>query len=255
MRMKRRGDISMQYIFSPHKFLGGPGSTGILIFNQNLYSNKIPDNPGGGTVDWTNPWGQHKYIEEIEVREDGGTPAFLQTIKVALCMQLKDEIGTENMLKREEEILDIIWKALDDIPNLHILANQHRKRMGVISFYIDKLHYNVGVKLLNDKFGIQTRGGCSCAGTYGHYLLHVSPEQSSSITSEISEGDNSNKPGWIRISIHPTHSNEEIEYIVKAVKQLAENFEDWIKDYIIDHSVGTIESKLVDSNLEIEKLG
>ncbi|MCB0581515.1 MAG: aminotransferase class V-fold PLP-dependent enzyme, partial [Phaeodactylibacter sp.] len=99
--------------FSPHKFLGGPGSTGILVFDPKLYTNRVPDNPGGGTVDWTNPWGGHKYIDEIEAREDGGTPAFLQTIRVALCVQLKEKMGVENILKREEEMLERIWRRLD----------------------------------------------------------------------------------------------------------------------------------------------
>ena len=83
----------MQYYFSPHKFLGGPGTPGVLVFDSKLYHNKVPDLPGGGTVDWTNPWGQHKFIENIEAREDGGTPAFLQTIKAALCIKLKEDIG------------------------------------------------------------------------------------------------------------------------------------------------------------------
>lgn len=217
--------------FSPHKFLGGPGTTGILIFNKKLYTNEIPDQPGGGTVDWTNPWGQHKYLDDIEAREDGGTPAFLQTIKVAMCMQLKNELGTENIRKREDEILEIIWKTFDAIPNLHVLAGQHKHRLGVISFYIDDLHYNLGVKILNDRFGIQTRGGCSCAGTYGHYLLHVTPEVSNKITNEINHGNFSTKPGWIRMSIHPTHTNEEIEYIVDAIKQLSANHKEWSRDY------------------------
>jgi len=104
--------------FSPHKFLGGPSSSGILIFNQKLYSNKIPDNPGGGTVDWTNPWGEHKYHEEIEAREDGGTPAFLQTIRVALCVQLKEKMGVKNIIAREHELLHKIWTKLKAIPNI-----------------------------------------------------------------------------------------------------------------------------------------
>lgn len=101
--------------FSPHKFLGGPGSAGVLIFDPRLYKNRVPDNPGGGTVDWTNPWGEHKYLESIEAREDGGTPAFLQTIRTALCVQLKDQMGIENILEREHEQLDIIWKVLDQV--------------------------------------------------------------------------------------------------------------------------------------------
>lgn len=217
--------------FSPHKFLGGPGTTGILIFDPKLYKNRIPDNPGGGTVDWTNPWGGHKYIEEIESREDGGTPAFLQTIKVALCFQLKEEMGIKNILAREKEILDIIWHRFDQIPNLHLLANEHRNRLGVISFYIDQLHYNLGVKILNDRFGVQVRGGCSCAGTYGHYLLHVSEQQSKSITDQINHGDLSAKPGWIRLSIHPVMTNQEIYYIMDAIDALAKNHQQWAADY------------------------
>ena len=229
--------------FSPHKFLGGPGTTGILLFSKSLYGNKIPDEPGGGTVDWTNPWGEHKYIDDIETREDGGTPAFLQTIKVAMCIKLKDEMGVNNILKREEEILDAIWKEMPKIKNLHILAEEHKHRLGVISFYIDNLHYNLGVKLLNDRFGIQTRGGCSCAGTYGHYLLNVDAETSHKITSKISVGDCSNKPGWIRMSIHPTLIDEEISYILESIKAVAENFEEWSNDYHFDKISGSIQSK------------
>jgi selenocysteine lyase/cysteine desulfurase len=114
--------------FSPHKFLGGPGSSGILIFDAKLYKNRVPDNPGGGTVDWTNPWGGHKYIEEIEAREDGGTPAFLQTIRVALCVRLKEQMQVKNILAREHELLERIWPRLDQIPGLCILADQHRDR-------------------------------------------------------------------------------------------------------------------------------
>ncbi|HFC01035.1 MAG TPA: aminotransferase class V-fold PLP-dependent enzyme, partial [Phaeodactylibacter sp.] len=160
MRPENKSEHLDAIYFSPHKFLGGPGTTGILIFDPKLYKNKVPDNPGGGTVDWTNPWGEHKYIEQIEAREDGGTPAFLQTIKAALCVKLKEEMGVSNILKREEEMLAKIWKGLDKIPNLHILADHVRHRLGVVSFYIDQLHYNLGVKLLNDRYGIQVRGGC-----------------------------------------------------------------------------------------------
>jgi selenocysteine lyase/cysteine desulfurase len=217
--------------FSPHKFLGGPGATGVLVFDPKLYKNKIPDNPGGGTVDWTNPWGGHKYIDEIEAREDGGTPAFLQTIKAALAIQLKETMGVRNIIAREHELLELIWPRLDAIPNLHILAGQHRDRLGVISFYIDGLHYNLGVRLLNDRFGIQVRGGCSCAGTYGHYLLEVSREYSQKITEKITHGDLSEKPGWIRMSIHPVMTNREVCDIMDAIGQLAANFREWAADY------------------------
>lgn len=227
--------------FSPHKFLGGPGSSGILAFNSKLYTNKIPDNPGGGTVVWTNPWGIHDYIEDIETREDGGTPAFLQTIKTALCIKLKEEMNPEKMVAREHEQLALIWEGFDKLPNLHILANEHRNnRLGVISFYIDGLHYNLGVKMLNDRFGIQTRGGCSCAGTYGHYLLGLDEEVSSEIEQQILGGDCSLRPGWIRLSIHPTTTTEEINYLVYAITQLHNHFQEWTSEYSIDYMAGSI---------------
>lgn len=217
--------------FSPHKFLGGPATTGILIFDPKLYKNRVPDNPGGGTVNWTNPWGGHRYIEEIEAREDGGTPAFLQTIKVALCFELKAQMGVDMMLQREKELLEKIWARFDGLPKLHVLANQHRHRLGVISFYIEDLHYNLGVKLLNDRFGIQVRGGCSCAGTYGHYLLHVTEEYSHDITDRIDHGDLTAKPGWIRMSIHPVMTDAEIDYILDAIEELYHRHEEWGKEY------------------------
>ncbi len=220
--------------FSPHKFLGGPGSTGILIFDSVLYTNKIPDVSGGGTVKWTNPWGEHSYIDDIEAREDGGTPAFLQTIRAALCCQLKDEMGVANILAREREILDILWAEIDRIPRLHVLAKEHRDRLGVISFYFEHLHYNLVVRLLSDRFGIQMRGGCSCAGTYGHYLLSVDRQHSHRITDQIEQGCLLEKPGWVRLSIHPTTSDQEAEYIAYALQQISQYGEQWQQEYRYD---------------------
>ncbi|RFC53403.1 aminotransferase class V-fold PLP-dependent enzyme [Brumimicrobium aurantiacum] len=237
-------DEKHQYLdaifFSPHKFLGGPGATGVLVFNRNLYNNTIPDHPGGGTVEWTNPWGEHKYIESIEAREDGGTPPFLQTIKTAFSIQLKEEMNVDKIHQRETEMLSMIWKELKDIPNLHILADQHKNRLGVFSFYIPDLHFNLGVKILNDRFGIQTRGGCSCAGTYGHYLLNVDKNQSKRITNKIDKGDNSEKPGWIRLSLHPTHTNQELLFMTNAIKELAIKHHEWSKSYLMDEQCGSI---------------
>ncbi len=220
--------------FSPHKFLGGPGTSGILVFNKNLYKNNIPDCPGGGTVSWTNPWGEHKYLDNIEDREDGGTPGFLQLIKTALAIKLKEKMGVQNIIDREHELVSYVFDRLSNNKNITILANQNKDRLGVFSFYISNLHYNLGVKLLNDKFGIQTRGGCSCAGTYGHYLLHVNHEMSHNLICEIGSGELINKPGWIRMSIHPTTTSEEIKYVCDSIIELSMNHEDWGKDYFYD---------------------
>jgi selenocysteine lyase/cysteine desulfurase len=192
----------------------------------------IPDNPGGGTVNWTNPWGEHRYLEDIETREDGGTPGFLQTIKTALAIQLKEEMGVQHIQAREHEIIDEVFKELMPIGNLTLLASQHQDRLGVFSFYIDKLHYNLGVKLLNDRFGIQTRGGCSCAGTYGHFLLHVDQQQSKELLDKMDQGCLIERPGWIRMSIHPTMTNEEVRFICKSISELALHHESWANDYM-----------------------
>ena len=231
--------------FSPHKFLGGPGTSGVLVFCSTMYQNIVPDNPGGGTVEWTNPWGEHKYINEIELREDGGTPPFLQTIRIALCVKLKNRMGVKQIRAREAELLSQVWKRLDQIPNLHILAHNQRERLPVISFYINDLHYNLGVKLLNDRYGIQVRGGCSCAGTYGHYLLNVTPEYSGKITCKINAGDLSEKPGWIRMSLHPTTTNQELDFILNAIETLAKNHENWAKDYDYNLHTNEFTHKLV----------
>lgn len=219
-------------MFSPHKFLGGPGSSGVLIFCKSLYHSHTPDQPGGGTVDWTNPWGEYKYIDDIEAREDGGTPGFLQAIRTALAIKLKEQMGTKNMRKREQLLVHKAFDLLQEIPGLHILADNVRERLGIISLYLEKIHFNLVVKLLNDRWGIQVRGGCACAGTYGHFLLDVSHEKSKHITDLISHGDLSEKPGWIRISLHPTMCDKELETIADALKQIQIHHKEWAVDYI-----------------------
>lgn len=218
-------------MFSPHKFLGGPGSSGVLIFDSSFYTSKVPDNPGGGTVDWTNAWGEYKYIDDIEAREDGGTPGFIQAIRTALCIELKKQMGTVNIRNREDEMLEILFDGIRKIPHTHILADSVEHRLGVISFYFDHIHYNLVVKLLSDRFGIQARGGCACAGTYGHFLLNVDYEKSKQITEKINTGDLSEKPGWVRLSIHPTMTNKELFAILNALEKIQKHHESWQKDY------------------------
>lgn len=217
--------------FSPHKFLGGPGTAGVLIFDSNLYKIRVPDHPGGGTVDWTNPWGGHMYIKDIELREDGGTPGFIQAIRAALSIKLKEEMGVQNILTREHELLKTAFDRLTKIPTLHILAQESKNRLGIISFYVEDIHYNLMVKILNDRYGIQMRGGCSCAGTYGHYLLHVDPTRSKRITDKINDGDLSEKPGWVRFSLHPTMTDNELLVIINAIEEIITNIDLWSKEY------------------------
>lgn len=231
MHPEKEGEYLDAIFFSPHKFLGGPGTSGVLVFNKKLYKNMIPDNPGGGTVSYTNPWGQHDYFDDVETREDGGTPAFLQTIKIALSIQLKEQIGIENIKKRENEINKVIFKTLENLKGVKILAPEHKERLSIFSFYFEKYHFNLVVKLLNDRFGIQTRGGCSCAGTYGHFLLNVNQETSNRIKDQILHGCNTEKPGWVRLSVHPTFTDKEIAFMCNSLKELSENIENWSQDY------------------------
>lgn len=218
-------------LFSPHKFLGGPGSAGVVIFNRSLYRNRTPDESGGGTVAWTNPWGQYAFLDDIEAREDAGTPGFLQAIRAALAVQLKDAIGTGPMAERETQIVTRAMDRLGGIPRVHVLAQNHRDRLAVLSFWVEDLHYNLMVRLLNDRFGVQARGGCSCAGTYGHYLLNVDPTRSKAITDRIDHGDLSDKPGWTRLSFHPTTTMADIEHTLDAVAEVVEHAGEWGKDY------------------------
>lgn len=237
--------------FSPHKFLGGPGASGVILFHKSLYHNTVPDHPGGGTVLWTNPWGGHHFYEEIEIREDGGTPGFLQGIKAALAILLKEEMGVGNLLEREHQLKERLMERLSEIPALHLLEPGQKQRVGFISFYVEGVHHNLIVRLLNDRFGIQTRGGCSCAGTYGHVLLNINYDESKRITDMIDLGDLSEKPGWVRISLHPTMTDAEVEYIADSLEEIVKRHQQWKDNYRFNIHTGDFEP-LSDSEFRID---
>jgi selenocysteine lyase/cysteine desulfurase len=218
--------------FSGHKFLGGPGTPGVLIFSRKLYGNRVPDQPGGGTLLYSNPWGGREYFEDIELREDGGTPPVLQGIKAGLCIRLKEEMGVTPMREREAEMVGRLMERLISTAGVDVLAVNHRERLGVISFTVEGMHYDSVVKLLNDRFGIQARGGCSCAGTYGHYLLCIDRLRSEAIREALLKGEMQSKPGWVRLSLHPTMTDDEIDYIADAVKIVATKYGEWEKPYV-----------------------
>lgn len=220
--------------FSPHKFLGGPGTPGVLVFNQSMYGDQVPDQPGGGTVVYSNPWGGHEYVRDVEQREDGGTPPLLQAIKAAMCIRLKEKMGVENIRLREAEILEAMFERFDKMENVLVLQGDKKQRLGIVSFIVRGVHHNLVVKLLNDRFGVQARGGCSCAGTYGHFLLRVDRSRSEQILEAIRRGDLFCKPGWVRISIHPTMTDTDIGQIMDAVELTARHCAAWAADYSYD---------------------
>lgn len=224
--------------FSPHKFLGGPGSSGVLLFDSALYRLKVPDAPGGGTVAWTNPWGGHRFVDNIEAREDGGTPGFLQTIRAALAIRVKDAMGVANIEARERELRELFLAELRKEPGIHLLEPEQCDRLCIFSFYSLEKHHNLIVRLLNDRFGVQVRGGCSCAGTYGHILLNVDEDTSHRITCQIDAGDLSAKPGWVRVSLHPTMTDEEVAYVARAIHEVMRHYDDWKDAYAFDPASG-----------------
>ena len=140
-------------------------------------------------------------------------------------------MGVQNIKHREDEINALVFQTLEGLPGVKILAPNHKERLSIFSFYFEKYHFNLVVKLLNDRFGIQTRGGCSCAGTYGHFLLNVDQDTSKRIKDQILQGCNTEKPGWVRLSLHPTITSEELKFICDSLKDLSIHIEEWSKDY------------------------
>ena len=217
--------------FSPHKFLGGPGACGLLIFNKWLYKSESPDIPGGGNVKWTTPWGKYAFFGDIELREDGGTPGVIQTIKAALAIQLKEKMDTKLMYIKELALLGLFRDELKDIGEIKHFGNGHTRRIGCLSFNIKDIHYNLVVRLLNDRFGIQVRGGWSCASTFAHYLFGLDQARSSEIMNGIDQKNLRNKPGWVRVSLHPTMNDVDVEFITEALREIVNSHEKWAKDY------------------------
>ena len=168
-------------------------------------------------------------------------------------------MNVEMMQAREKTLVGLAFEGLQKIPNIHILAEQITDRLGIISFYADSIHYNLFVRLLSDRFGIQVRGGCACAGTYGHYLLKVGHDRSKRITDKINIGDLSEKPGWVRLSLHPTMKDKELLFIIGAIEKIALNHKQWEADYTYNkhtnefsHKTGTTHNGLIDSWFNLE---
>lgn len=207
--------------FSPHKFLGGPGASGVLVFNKALYRNRVPEQPGGGTVVWTNPWGEHRFHQDIATRESGGTPGILQCLKAAMAAQLKDEIGVSAIQQRERELNQYFLQGLDRIAGIQCLAREQADRLSVFSLVIEGVHYQQAVQRLSHEFGIEARGGCACAGTYGHYLLNIDRATSHAITGQLDRGELAAKPGWVRLSFHPMMTTDDLDRVLTAMDALA----------------------------------
>jgi len=221
------GEAPLDAVFiSPHKFIGGPGTPGVLIAKKSILKNTVPAVVGGGTVIYVTPE-SHRYIEDHERREEGGTPAIVESIRAGLVFKLQREVGPAEIERREHDYVQRALKHFDALPNLEIMGGIAGSRLSIMSLRIKygekDLHYNFVVALLNDLFGIQVRGGCSCAGPYGHKLLGIDLEHSNAIEREITLGSIVLRPGWVRLNFNYFICEEEFQYLLRAVELVAEH--------------------------------
>ncbi|MGM0384790.1 MAG: aminotransferase class V-fold PLP-dependent enzyme [Actinomycetota bacterium] len=227
---------------SPHKFIGGPGTPGVLIVRRQLLTNRVPDVPGGGTVMYVNPT-EHVYLSDPAHREEGGTPAIIESIRAGLVFQLKEAVGVPAIEARERELLRRAVAAWTAEPTIQILGNLEANRLSIVSFVVRgpsgrHLHHNFVVALLSDLFGIQTRGGCSCAGPYGHRLLGIDLEHSHAYERQIAAGCEGIKPGWVRVNFNYFVDDAVSDHIIEAVLLVAREGWKLLGDYHFDPVTG-----------------
>jgi selenocysteine lyase/cysteine desulfurase len=223
---EEHGDLAYKdaIFLSPHKFIGGPGTPGILIAKRHLFKNRVPAAPGGGTVSYVSS-DDHTYVDDPEHREEGGTPAIVESIRAGLVFQLKEAVGADVIRDYEHAFIRRAIERWSANPNIRILGNKDAWRLSIVSFVVrfgDRyLHHNFVVALLNDLLGIQARGGCSCAGPYGHRLLGIDLSTSLEFQREIHRGCEGVKPGWVRVNFNYFISEEVFEFILDAVDLVA----------------------------------
>ena len=221
-RVDDDGDHLDAVFVSPHKFIGGPGTPGVLVARRELFTNSVPSVPGGGTVAYVNPT-DHRYLADVEHREEGGTPDIVGSIRAGLVFQLKQAVGIDVIREREEDFVHRAVHAWEDNPAIEVLGDHDADRLSIVSFVVRApdelldaggahsalrgryLHHNFVVAVLNDLFGIQSRGGCSCAGPYGHRLLGIDLDTSHEFEREIALGCEGIKPGWVRVNLSLIH--------------------------------------------------
>lgn len=231
-------------MISPHKFVGGPGTPGLLVARKDLFTNRVPGVPGGGTVQYVNP-AEHRYLKDIEHREEGGTPDIVGSIRAGLVFALKEAVGSAQIRHREHDFITRAIARWDAHDAIEVLGNHDRERLSIVSFVIahDRpgryLHHNYVVALLNDLFGIQSRGGCSCAGPYGHRLLGIDIDTSHAFEREIVGGCEGIKPGWVRVNFNYFIDAEEFDYVLSAVELVADHGARLLPDYRFEAATGS----------------
>ena len=227
---------------SPHKFIGGPSTPGVLVARRELLTNRVPVVPGGGTVAYVNPE-DHAYVTDPAHREEGGTPAIIEAVRAGLVFQLKDAVGVGTIRAQEERLLSRAVTAWKAEPAIEVLGNLEAPRLSIVSFVVRApsghyLHHNFVVAVLIDLFGEQARGGCSCAGPYGHRLLGIDIERSHEFEREITGGCEGIKPGWVRVNFNYFISDTVADYVVEAVRLVARDGWRLLGDYLFDPLTG-----------------
>lgn len=235
------GDGKDAIFLSPHKFVGGPQTPGVLVVRRDLVRNRVPTAPGGGTVAFVDPIG-HRYLDDPAAREEGGTPAIVESIRAGLVFALKQAVGTDLIQTCEERLWRRALQRWQRNPHLEILGNPQARRLSIVSFLIRHgsryLHHNFVVAVLNDLFGIQSRGGCSCAGPYGHRLLAIDAVRSHAIRDEVSLGCDGIKPGWVRVNFNYFITDTVRDYLIDAVDLVAAHGHRLLPDYRFDPHTG-----------------
>ena len=235
------GDHLDAVFISTHKFIGGPGTPGLLVARRDLFKNRVPGIPGGGTVAYVNS-DHHVYVSDVERREEGGTPAIVESIRAGLVFQLKEAVGSAVIREREESFIGRAIERWRRNPSLEILGNPDLDRLSIVSFVVRHerrhLHHNFVVALLNDLFGIQSRGGCSCAGPYGHRLLNIGTERAQELEKEAIRGCEGIKPGWVRVNFNYFISETVFEFIVDAVDLVATDGWRLLPEYRFEPATG-----------------
>ena len=226
---------------SPHKFVGGPGTPGVLVVRRDLVTNRVPTVPGGGTVAYVSS-ADHEYLTDPTHREEGGTPDIVGSIRAGLVFQLKSAVGVDLIREREERLWRRALDAWSAHPGIEVLGGRTADRLSIVSFVVRhglrQLHHNFVVAVLNDLFGIQARGGCSCAGPYGHLLLGIDLDRSAAFQRELGRGCEGIKPGWTRINLNYFISDIVCDYIVDAVGLIADTGWRLLPDYCFDPASG-----------------
>ncbi|WP_420454052.1 aminotransferase class V-fold PLP-dependent enzyme [Rubrivirga sp.] len=229
---------------SPHKFLGGPGSSGVLVFNAALYPDGLaPTVGGGGTVAYVNAT-DHDYVDDVEARETAGTPGLYQALRAAIALDVKRAVGVDAIHAREREHLARVLARWGRDDRIEILGpGAEVERLPIVSFNVRDglggvLHPRFVTVLLCDLFGVQSRAGCSCAGPYGHRLLDIGAALSARYRQCLVDGVHGLKPGWARVGFHYTHDDDEIEYLIRAVELVAEHGARFLALYDFDVATG-----------------